>query len=128
MQQPQTIPEVASEVLAELNDLGARTYWRAATGSWYIKFADPRLGSLRIADHPGREKYRYKWNIQTFFRGFWWAASEDSGILRRYYSVESLNEFYSAIRKEAQAKPKVPQSDDELRKLLTETVTENRKR
>lgn len=29
----------------------------------YLKFRDSRIGSIRIANHTGRQKYSYKWDI-----------------------------------------------------------------
>lgn len=43
---------------------GAYIYHQASTStSVYIKFAGQRMGSLRIGDHKGIEKYRYRWNL-----------------------------------------------------------------
>ncbi len=36
----------------------------AISGSCYVKFKEPLLRSLRIGDHNGRKKYRYKWNLR----------------------------------------------------------------
>ena len=50
-------------ILQSLKEHGAYLFYDAASGSQYIKFKDPRVGSLRIADHKGKERYSYKWNL-----------------------------------------------------------------
>jgi len=47
----------------ELADVGGYGYYEAQTGSRYIRFTDPRVGSIRIGDHQGRPRYRYRWNL-----------------------------------------------------------------
>lgn len=34
-------------------------------GSAYIKFLTPIHGTLRIADHPQRSRYHYRWNLRS---------------------------------------------------------------
>ena len=57
---------IAENVVKMLNSLNIQCYiWHlATTGSVYIRFDDVRMGSIRIGDHPGREKLKYKWNIR----------------------------------------------------------------
>ncbi len=71
--------------LRDLEVLRAYLYHPAQTGSQYIKFADPRLGSLRIADHRGIEKYKYKWNLVL---GGWTHTEQDKKIYRKYFSFD----------------------------------------
>ena len=58
---------IANNVLNELNNCGIKCYlWhKAQTGSIYIRFEDQRIGSIRIGDHAGREKLKYKFNIRS---------------------------------------------------------------
>jgi hypothetical protein len=37
---------------------------RAMSGSVYYRFADERLGKLRIGDHNERERYGYRWQVR----------------------------------------------------------------
>lgn len=53
-----------SDVLFErLRDYGAIKWHKNQSHSFYIKFKDVRLGSIRIANHPGRDRYRYTYEI-----------------------------------------------------------------
>lgn len=51
-------------ILKELKELGAYIYHESTYGSVYIKFKKANIGSLRIADHNGRTKYRYRWSLR----------------------------------------------------------------
>lgn len=67
--------EVAKDVVVKLEKWGAYIYHEATTGSIYIKFPHWGLGSIRIGDHPGKQKYRYRWRIRadvpkSYFRIF----------------------------------------------------------
>ena len=55
--------EVVEYLLKELSRWGAYLYYEASTGSNYIKFPHWALGSIRIADHGGIPKYKYRWNV-----------------------------------------------------------------
>lgn len=53
-----------SEILFErLKEYGVIKWHKNHNHSFYLKFRDVRLGSIRIANHPGREKYRYTYEI-----------------------------------------------------------------
>lgn len=58
---------IAKNLVSELNGLGIKCYiWHVAnTGSVYVRFDDNRMCSVRIGDHDGREKLKYKFNIRT---------------------------------------------------------------
>ncbi len=58
-----TAKQVANHLTNDLKSLKPYYYCKAQSGSIYIKFADDRLRSIRIADHPGIKKYHYKWNL-----------------------------------------------------------------
>ena len=48
----------------EENNIKAYLYCEAKSGSFYIKMENKRLGSIRISDHEGRKKYKYKYNVR----------------------------------------------------------------
>lgn len=55
-----------SNVLYEkLKNYGAIKWHKNENHSFYIKFKDTRLGSIRIANHGGRSRYNYKYEIIT---------------------------------------------------------------
>lgn len=39
-----------------------------STGSCYIRFQDPRVGSIRISDHDGKKHFNYKYNVRFDIR------------------------------------------------------------
>ena len=55
--------EVTNQLLHLLEDWEPYIYHKALTGSVYIKFPHWGLGSIRIGDHPGRNKYTYRWRV-----------------------------------------------------------------
>lgn len=61
--------KIAEHLVAELNKNEVKSYiWHVVsgdTGSVYIRFEDPNIGSIRIANHAGREKLKYKYNLRT---------------------------------------------------------------
>jgi hypothetical protein len=48
-----------------LEEYGAIQWHKNKNHSFYIKFKDVRLGSIRIANHKGKEKYHYTYEIYT---------------------------------------------------------------
>ena len=51
--------------MSVLKPYGALKWHRSKHNSYYIKFKDVRLGSIRIADHNGRKKYSYTYQVFT---------------------------------------------------------------
>lgn len=58
-------------VMDRLADLNLWIYHDTGHGAVYIKFENPRLGSLRISDHAGKFKdtYHYRWNLRKDLKG-----------------------------------------------------------
>lgn len=56
---------IADAVIVLLKEWGAYMYHEATTGSMYIKFPHWGLGSIRIGDHRGIGKYKYRWRVRT---------------------------------------------------------------
>jgi len=65
----------------------------ALTGSTYIKFENPSIGSLRVGDHPGRKKYAYRWNLFLNLPEDQRGMRIDRGLKRWYYDASQLDEF-----------------------------------
>lgn len=55
--------DISYTLLDRLESYGAIKWHKTAGHSFYIKFRDVRLGSIRIANHRGREKYHYTYEI-----------------------------------------------------------------
>lgn len=50
-------------LLKALRPYGAFLWYKSQHNSKYIKFKDIRVGSIRIANHPSKEKYTYKYDV-----------------------------------------------------------------
>lgn len=55
--------DISNILISRLESLGAIKWHKNANHSFYIKFRDVRLGSIRIANHRGRERYHYTYEI-----------------------------------------------------------------
>jgi len=71
--------QIYNLLLKALQPYGSIPWYTAATGSMYIKFRDTRLGSIRIADHPARGQYSYKYELSP--------TSTNEEIDEVYFSV-----------------------------------------
>lgn len=58
-----SISSITKHLLKELKEFGAIDWHESKHSSRYIKFKDTRLGSIRIADHKGRSKYSYTYEL-----------------------------------------------------------------
>lgn len=90
------IEHIANRLLKLLNreGLGAYIWHKATTKSCYIRFEDSRLGSIRIADHNGREKYQYKFNVRTDIS----RSYIDREKWRFYYIPEDIDKCVERIK------------------------------
>jgi len=86
-------------LLDELEDLGIWIYHVSQHGSVYLKFEDESLRSIRVADHPGRQKYRYKWNLDL--KDSKSKKVNDRGIVRNYYGIMDVESLVQDIRSAA---------------------------
>ena len=57
--------KVNDAFMSVLKPYGALEWHKSKYNSYYIKFKDIRLGSIRIADHDGRKKYSYTYQVFT---------------------------------------------------------------
>jgi hypothetical protein len=89
-QKKKTAKDILNEVMLRLSDLEPYIFHKALTGSIYIKFKNENLRSLRIADHTGRKKYRYKWNLIIDGET---REEKDRGIARYYYSDKDMEKM-----------------------------------
>lgn len=54
---------ISDILVSRLAAYGAIMWHKNKHHSFYIKFKDVRLGSIRIANHRGREKYHYTYEV-----------------------------------------------------------------
>ena len=92
--------------------LGPRIWCLAAGGSCYIKFGESRLRSLRIGDHRGRKKYRYKWNLRVNYKMF--KREQDGKVVRFYYPILEYNDM---VRHMVMYRNKILRDDDNKKNL-----------
>lgn len=84
------VKQIYNLLLKELQAYGSIPWYTAATGSMYIKFRDTRLGSIRIADHPARGQYSYKYELSP-------ESTNDEidevyfSIVQRTYTIPGFN-------------------------------------
>ncbi len=57
--------KVNDAFMSVLKQYGALEWHKSKHNSYYIKLKDTRLGSIRIADHDGRKKYSYTYQVFT---------------------------------------------------------------
>ena len=93
------IAKLAKRLVRDLEDLGAYIYHTGIYGSTYVKFTHPRLGSLRIADHPGRENYSYRWNLDLSIDEAY--QDQHIGKTRYHFPLHGRDDFVSQIREYA---------------------------
>ena len=86
------------EVLDALQKAGLKpyVYVAASSGSCYIKFANQQLLSLRIADHNGGPKYRYKWNLRKDITKS--KTAIDRGVIRYYYPSDEYEKMITDMQ------------------------------
>ena len=58
---------IEKKIINYLSNLGIsiHIYHAFSTNSIYIKLDYGVLGSIRISDHDGKERYKYKYNVRT---------------------------------------------------------------
>ncbi len=64
--------------------------------SVYLKFRDEGMKSIRIGDHTGREKYKYKWNLEIDGSR---RIEFDRGVERFYYGESDIDALIKEVQK-----------------------------
>ena len=92
---------IADKLVEELNANKIRCYiWhRATTGSVYIRFNDQRMGSVRLGDHEGRGKLKYKFNLRSDFPMHYNKWKKDENVWRHYLSIDQWRELIPILNK-----------------------------
>ena len=70
---------IGNKLILELEKVNIKAYvWHiATTGSVYIRFDDSRMCSIRIGNHKGRNKLKYKYNLRNDISKEQWKKDED---------------------------------------------------
>jgi len=95
---------IAEKLIKELTKIGIECYiWhKATTGSVYIRFADSRMGSVRIGNHDGRSKLKYKYNLRSDISPTHPKWVKDENIWRFYLPLDRWKDLIPvlALKKE----------------------------
>lgn len=87
--------KIAATLIKELERWGAYEYYVASTGSVYVKFPHWGLGSIRIANHRGIQKYDYRWNVDLTKKVYIMTqkTQKTQHTTRMFFGTESLREL-----------------------------------
>lgn len=77
-------------------------YYARTTRSIYLKLDYGVCGAIRISDHIGKKKYKYKFNLIRNYNGP--REIDDDGYHRKYYSYHHTNELIADVEKEKKVK------------------------
>ena len=77
-------------------------YHSPTTSSIYIKLDYGLSCGIRIADHPGKKKYSYRFNVIKDYIGD--KVIIKDGLICRFYDFTELEEVIKAVQKERQEK------------------------
>ena len=72
------------------------------TSSIYIKLDYGLSCAIRIADHPGKKKYSYRFNVIKDYVGD--KVIIKDGLICRFYSFTELHEVIQAVKREKESK------------------------
>lgn len=92
----------AELLISRLEAKGIKAYiWHVATtGSIYIRFEEQRMSSVRIGDHDGREKYKYKWNLRSDIKKEF--MQKEDGIWRLYFPLNAVDSLLVKLEEHAE--------------------------
>lgn len=80
---------IAEQLINILSKKNIKAYHAATTGSCYIRFEDERIGSVRLGDHSGRSKLKYKFNIRSDYPKGYKKWRNHEGMWRYYVSTSN---------------------------------------
>lgn len=88
--------KIVKYIFNELKEFEPYLYHVSSHNSVYVKFRKGDLRSIRIADHKGRTKYKYKWNIDTRLNEP--LVLNDRNVVRNFYGVQHLRLLVNDIK------------------------------
>lgn len=96
--------DVANILIKKLLDLGliVHIYNSYSTSSIYLKLDYGLACGIRIADHPGKKKYSYRFNVIKDYKGN--KVILKDGLICRFYDFNELDVVIDAIKNEKQEK------------------------
>ena len=96
--------EVANILISKLLDMGfiIHRYNSHSTSSIYLKLDYGLSRGIRIADHPGKKKYSYRFNVIKDYVGN--KVILKDGLICNFYDFNELDNVVNAVQKEKQDK------------------------
>lgn len=95
-----TEKQIVNILIPKLLDLDfiVHRYNSYTTNSIYIKLDYGVSCGIRIADHRGKAKYRYRFNLLKDYKGN--RVIRDGNLIRFFYSFEDIESMLLAIKQE----------------------------
>ncbi len=96
--------EVTNILVSKLLDMGfiVHRYNSHSTSSIYLKLDYGISCGIRIADHPGKKKYSYRFNVIKDYIGN--KVILKDGLICRFYDFNELDSVINAVQQEKQQK------------------------
>ena len=98
--------QVSDILIEKLKEKGFQIskYYARTTKSIYLKLDYGVCCGIRISDHNGKKKYKYKFNLIKQYIGP--KKVNDKGYLRLFYNYDNTKELIEDVQKEKKAKIK----------------------
>lgn len=91
---------VSNKVVKELKEKGfiVHKHYAKTTRSIYLKLDYGVCCGIRISDHMGKKKYKYKFNLIKQYKGP--KKINDRGYIRQFYNYNNTNELLKDVQTE----------------------------
>lgn len=98
--------KVSNKLIKDLKENGFQInkYYAKTTKSIYLKLDYGVCCGIRISDHNGKQKYRYKFNLIKQYKGP--KEKIDRGYVRLFYDYNNTEELIEDVQNEKKAKIK----------------------
>lgn len=96
--------EVSNKLIKELKEKGFQInkYYAKTTRSIYLKLDYGVCCGIRISDHNGKKKYRYKFNLIKKYKGP--KQINDRGYIRLFYDYDNTDNLINDVQEEKKSK------------------------
>lgn len=96
--------EVSNKLIKNLKEKGFQInkYYAKTTRSIYLKLDYGVCCGIRISDHKGKKKYRYKFNLIKQYQGS--KKINDKGYIRLFYDYNNTEELINDVENEKNSK------------------------
>jgi hypothetical protein len=96
--------DVSNKLIEKLKEKGFQInkYYAKTTKSIYLKLDYGVCGGIRISDHRGKKKYRYKFNLIKQYSGP--KQINDKGYIRLFYDYNNTEELVDDVQNEKKVK------------------------